>query len=154
MEKVYLLLGSNMGDKGRNLSIAISLLITEMASFLGSDVTESSIYETEPWGFDSDETFLNQAIGFRTSLSPHDLLKTCKYVEVKMGREEKPPVYDNKGNRVYESRVIDIDILLFGDQTIDTPDLKIPHPELPNREFALIPLREILSNGSTGPPTV
>lgn len=143
MDTVYLLLGTNMGDKRRNLSLAISLLITETASFLGSDIRESSIYETEPWGFDSEEKFLNQAISFRTTISPHNMLKICKYVEVKMGREEKPPVYDSTGKRVYESRIIDIDILLFGDKIINTPELVIPHLELPNREFAQNALNEI-----------
>ena len=108
MERVYLLLGTNQGDKERNLKTAIALLITELAPFLGSDVKESSIHESEPVGFDSNENFLNQAISFKTSVSPTDLL-------------------------------------LFGNRSVDLPELKIPHPRLQEREFALIPLREIYS---------
>lgn len=146
MERVYLLLGTNMGNKERNLQIAITLLINELAPFLGSDVKESSIHESEAVGFSSQETFLNQAISFKTSVSPVDLLKVCKYVEAKMGRPIEEPQYDDSGNRIYKSRVIDIDILLYGNKTIDLPELKIPHPRLQEREFALIPLREIFTD--------
>ena len=143
MERVYLLLGTNQGDKERNLKTAIALLITELAPFLGSDVKESSIHESEPVGFDSNENFLNQAISFKTSVSPTDLLKVCKYVEKKMGRDIDQPLFDRDGNRIYRDRIIDIDILLFGNRSVDLPELKIPHPRLQEREFALIPLREI-----------
>lgn len=146
MERVYLLLGTNMGNKERNLQIAITLLINELAPFLGSDVKESSIHESEAVGFISQETFLNQAISFKTSVSPVDLLKVCKYVEAKMGRPIEEPQYDDAGNRIYKSRVIDIDILLYGNKTLDLPELKIPHPRLQEREFALIPLREIFTD--------
>lgn len=146
MERVYLLLGTNMGNKERNLQIAITLLINELAPFLGSDVKESSIHESEAVGFISQETFLNQAISFKTSVSPVDLLKVCKYVEAKMGRPIEEPQYDDAGNRIYKSRVIDIDILLYGNKTIDLPELKIPHPRLQEREFALVPLREIFTD--------
>lgn len=146
MERVYLLLGTNMGNKERNLQIAITLLINELAPFLGSDVKESSIHESEAVGFISQETFLNQAISFKTSVSPVDLLKVCKYVEAKMGRPIEEPQYDDAANRIYKSRVIDIDILLYGNKTIDLPELKIPHPRLQEREFALIPLREIFTD--------
>lgn len=146
MERVYLLLGTNMGNKERNLQIAITLLINELAPFLGSDVKESSIHESEAVGFISQETFLNQAISFKTSVSPVDLLKVCKYVEAKMGRPIEEPQYDDAGDRIYKSRVIDIDILLYGNKTIDLPELKIPHPRLQEREFALIPLREIFTD--------
>ena len=91
-------------------------------------------------------TFFNQAISFKTSVSPTDLLKVCKYVEAKMGRPMEEPQYDEQGNRIYKSRIIDIDILLYGNQTIDLPELKIPHPRLQEREFALIPLREIFTD--------
>lgn len=146
MERVYLLLGTNMGNKERNLQTAITLLINELAPFLGSDVKESSIHESEAVGFISQETFLNQAISFKTSVSPVDLLKVCKYVEAKMGRPIEEPQYDDAGNRIYKSRVIDIDILLYGNKTIDLPELKIPHPRLQEREFALVPLREIFTD--------
>ena len=123
MDRVYLLLGTNLGDREKNLSCAISLLVTEMAPYLLSGITESSIYESEPWGFDSENKFLNQAIGFDTTLEPEQMLKICKWVEKKMGREVKEPEYDGEGKRIYHSRIIDIDILLFGDRKVDLPDL-------------------------------
>ncbi len=144
MEWVYLLLGTNLGDKRENLSTAISLLVTELASYLFSEIKESSIHESEPWGFESEENFLNQAIAFQTNLSPEQVLAVCKHVERKMGRSDMEPEYDSEGKRVYKSRIIDIDILLYGERKVDLPELKIPHPRLQEREFALIPLREIL----------
>lgn len=142
-ERAYLLLGTNMGNKPQNLKTAISLLVTELAPYLTSGVTESSVYETEPVGFESNENFLNQAIGFDTTISPHDLLNVCQWVERKMGRPAHEIQYAEDGSRVYESRIIDIDILLYGDKKISLPDLEIPHPRLHEREFALTPLREI-----------
>lgn len=144
MERAYLLLGTNIGDKRQNLSTAISLLVTELSPYLGSGITESSIYESEPVGFVCDDNFLNQAIAFDVSLSPHDLMKVCQWVEQKMGRKEHKAQFAADGSRIYESRIIDIDILLYGDKKISLPDLVIPHPHLYEREFALIPLREIL----------
>ncbi len=146
MERVYLLLGTNMGNKERNLQTAIALLINELAPFLGSEVNESSIHESEAVGFVAEETFLNQAISFKTSVSPTDLLKICKHVESKMGRPIEEPQFDTDGNRIYKSRIIDIDILLYGNKTVDLPELQIPHPRLQEREFALIPLREIFTD--------
>ena len=75
-----------------------------------------------------------------------DLLKVCKHVEAKMGRPIEEPQYDDAGNRIYKSRIIDIDILLYGNQTINLPELQIPHPRLQERDFALIPLREIFTS--------
>ncbi len=150
MEWVYLLLGTNQGDKRQNLSTAISLLVTELATYLFSEIKESSIHESEPWGFESEENFLNQAIAFQTNLAPEKLLAACKYVERKMGRSDMEPEYDSDGNRVYKSRIIDIDILLYGERKVDLPELKIPHPRLQEREFALIPLREILLGDTDG----
>ena len=143
MERVYLSLGTNIGDKKRNLETAIALLINELAPFLGSEVKESSILENEAVGFVSEDTFYNQAITFLTSVGPEDLLKVCKYVEEKMGRPIEAPKYDEEGKRIYKSRIIDIDILLFGEQTINLPNLTIPHPRMKEREFVLIPLKEI-----------
>jgi len=142
-ERAYLLLGSNMGDRRRNISTAVSLLVTELAPYLYSEVFESSVLESESWGFESAGKFLNQAIAFDTSVSPEDLLKVCKYVEHRMGRPADEPLYDEAGKRIYHDRIIDIDILLFGDVKMDTPELTIPHPHLYEREFALIPLEEL-----------
>lgn len=144
MERVYLLLGTNLGNKEQNLETAIALLTTEMAPYLLSEIKESSIHESEPVGFKSDDNFLNQAIAFDTTLQPHDILKICQWVEQKMGRAAHEAQYAPDGTRIYQSRIIDIDILLYGNRTIDMPDLKIPHPRLQEREFALIPLKEIL----------
>ncbi|MBQ0006105.1 MAG: 2-amino-4-hydroxy-6-hydroxymethyldihydropteridine diphosphokinase [Alistipes sp.] len=145
--RAYLLLGSNMGQRERNLSTAISLLVTELAPYLFSEVFESSVRESEPWGFESQGKFLNQAIAFDTSVSPEDLLKVCKYVEHKMGRPLEEPLYDEAGNRIYRDRVIDIDILIFGDIRMETPELSIPHPRLEERDFAMIPLKELRDRG-------
>lgn len=139
--RVYLILGSNMGNRRSNLSIATSLLVTELASYLYSDVRESEILETEPWGFDCDTPFLNQAISFETTCPPEPLLEVCKYVEKKMGRTDFEPEYDAQGRRVYHSRIIDIDIVLYGDRKVDLPHLKIPHPQIEEREY----VRKLLS---------
>ena len=92
--RVYLILGSNMGDRRRNLSIAVSLLVTELAPWLFSDVRESDVLETEPWGMpDGTEPFMNQAISFETTVPPEDLLKVCKWVEHKLGRPDHEPEF-------------------------------------------------------------
>jgi len=143
--RVFLLLGTNLGNREVNLRTAISLLVTEFAPYLFSEVTESSVLESEPVGFVSEDRFLNQAVAFDTSLSPEDVLKVCKYVEQKMGRFSSEPVFDEEGKRVYKSRVIDIDILLYGTEEVNLPNLKIPHPELKHRDFAMIPLKEVLT---------
>lgn len=134
--RVYLILGSNMGDRRRNLGIALSLIVTELAPYLFSDVRESDIIQTEPWGFECDTPFLNQAVTFETTCPPEALLDVCKYVEHKMGREDDGPQYLPDGRRKYFPRIIDIDIVLYGDRHIDTSRLKIPHPQLKEREYA------------------
>lgn len=146
-KRAYLLLGTNMGNRERNLSTAISLLVTELAPYLFSDIRESSVIESEPWGFSSENRFLNQAIAFDTSVSPENLLKVCKYVERKMGRSDEGPLYEHNGQRVYSDRIIDIDILLFGDVHIDTPELSIPHPHIMDRDFTVKVLSEIYEGG-------
>lgn len=134
--RVYLILGSNMGDRRRNLSVAVSLLVTELAPYLFSDIQESDVMETEPWGFEPETCFLNQAISFETTCPPEPLLEVCKYVEKKMGRTDSVPEYDSEGRRVYHSRIIDIDIVLYGDRKVDLPNLKIPHPQIEERDYA------------------
>lgn len=141
--RVYLILGSNMGDRRRNLSIATSLLVTELAPYMFSDVRESEVLETEPWGFECDTPFLNQAISFETTCPPEPLLQVCKYVEKKMGRTDMEPEYDSEGCRIYHSRIIDIDIVLYGDRHIDLPHLKIPHPQIEERDYAKHLLKQI-----------
>lgn len=145
--RVYLILGSNMGDRKRNLRIAVSLLVTELAPYLFSDVQESEILENEPWGFQCDTPFYNQAISFETTCPPEPLLEVCKYVERKMGRPDSGPEYDADGHRVYHSRIIDIDIVLYGDRTVDLPHLKIPHPQIEERDYAKTLISQLLQKG-------
>ncbi|HIZ85486.1 MAG TPA: 2-amino-4-hydroxy-6-hydroxymethyldihydropteridine diphosphokinase [Candidatus Coprenecus stercoravium] len=143
--RVYLLLGSNMGDRRRNLSIAVSLLVTELAPWLFSDVRESQVLETEPFGMPQGTApFMNQAVSFETTVPPEDLLKVCKWVEHKLGRPDHGPEYDESGRRIYHSRIIDIDIALYGDRKIDTPQLTVPHPQIEEREYAKRLLNEII----------
>ena len=144
--RVYLILGSNMGDRRRNLSIAVSLLVTELAPWLFSDVRESDVLETEPWGMPEEtEPFMNQAISFDTTVPPEDLLKVCKWVEHKLGRPDHEPEFDGTGHRIYRPRVIDIDIALYGDRTVSTPELTIPHPQVEERAYAKHLLSQIVT---------
>lgn len=147
---LYLGLGSNLGDRRHNLLEAVRCL--DMAFAVNHDAL-SSFVETEPWGFDSDDIFLNAAVRYRLSVPrgtsmnafAHEILRKCKSVEAEMGRTGKPE-YDSDGRRIYRSRIIDIDILLLGDFRIDDSDLKIPHPLMAERDFVMIPLREIVSH--------
>ena len=126
----YLGLGSNMGDREDNLRQALSLLGEKG----GEVIALSSVYETEPWGYAEQPRFLNMACGFRTALNPHELLAHAQGVERGLGRERAIR---------YGPRTIDVDILLYGDLVLDTPDLQIPHPGIPERAFVLAPLAEI-----------
>ena len=150
MEKVdlYLSLGSNQGDRAQHLENALSLLNIE----LNRPFKEvSSFIETEPWGFDSDEKFLNAAVHYELELprgyNPEAeglmILEICKDIERRMGRSGEPQ-YDEGGHRIYTSRPIDIDILLFGENRIDCPELTVPHKLMYERDFVMIPLNEIL----------
>jgi 2-amino-4-hydroxy-6-hydroxymethyldihydropteridine diphosphokinase len=129
---IYLALGSNLGDRLANLDQAkkeLSLKITINQI--------SNAYETPPWGYESQPPFLNQVLSARTSLNPDELLLFAKGIEKKMGRLK---TFTNG------PRLIDIDILLFGDQTIHEADLIIPHPRMLERAFVLVPLAEIAPN--------
>ena len=125
---VYLGLGSNLGNRQENLDQALKLLALRMR--LGK---VSSIYDTEPIGNVNQPRFLNLACEAFTRLSPEGLLALVKGIEQKMGR------YSRSG----EPRIIDIDILLYGDKVINTRDLVIPHPQIADRSFVLVPLAEI-----------
>ena len=137
ISRVTLILGSDLGDREANLNIAKSLIITELASYLFSDITETQIIESKAWGFESQRLFLNQAISFLTTVTPKQMLSVCKWVEQKMGRVEHQAQYDSDGKRVYSSRIIDIDIVLFADVVMNTPELTIPHPQIREREYAM-----------------
>ena len=101
----------------------------------------SSIIETPSWGFDGPD-FLNCVVRYRTARRPETLLKICKRIERAMGRRGELE-YDAEGRRIYRDRPIDIDILLCGDERVDTPELQIPHPLMHEREFVMRPLAEI-----------
>lgn len=127
--EAYLGLGSNLGDRAHNLDRAVSLL-----ERVAAPVVVSSVYETRPWGYADQPNFLNLACRVETALSPEELLGAVQAVEVLIGRE---PTFR------YGPRMIDVDILLYGDRIIDTNDLRVPHPSLFERAFALAPLAEI-----------
>ena len=135
--KVYLGLGSNLGDRNAHIEQAIALIHERV----GEVVRRSSFIETEPWGFESENKFLNGVILCETELTPRQLLKTTQKIERELGRKKKSA--SSHISHLYHDRPIDIDILLYDDLTIDEPDLKIPHPLMEQRDFVMIPLREI-----------
>jgi 2-amino-4-hydroxy-6-hydroxymethyldihydropteridine diphosphokinase len=130
MNKAYLLTGGNMGNRKAMLQQAIQLL----NEFCGKVTAESSLYETAAWGKTDQSAFLNQALELTTELNARQLIRKILKVEKLMGRERKEK---------YGPRIIDIDILLFNDEVCDIHFLKLPHPEMQNRRFALTPLTEI-----------
>jgi deoxyguanosine kinase len=132
---VFLSLGSNLGNRMKNLVYACKELMAT-----GDNFSFSSVYETEAWGFKTDQQFLNLVIRFETVLEPEELLQTIQAIEIKLGRTR------NILNTGYDSRIIDIDILFFGDKIINTQDLVVPHPKLQYRKFVLLPLCEIAAN--------
>ncbi len=138
MEEVFLGLGSNMGDRKRYLTHAIEYI----ENTIGVVKKRSSVIETESWGFQSTP-FLNQVILISTNLSPLQLMKELQTIETKLGRKTKTNPMGN--NPVYTDRPIDIDILIYGLQKIQTPQLTIPHPKMFERDFVLIPLKEIIN---------
>ena len=149
MEKVdlYLSLGSNQGDRARNIEDALSLLNIELKTPYKA---VSSLLETDPWGFESEQKFLNAAVHYELMLpkeyNPEAeglmILEICKDIERRLGRIGEPE-YDDKGERIYRNRPIDIDILLFGDNKIDCPELTVPHKLMCERDFVMVPLNEI-----------
>lgn len=130
----YLSLGSNLGDRHATMQSAI-LLLDKQA---GTVDRVSSAIETEPWGFKSANKFLNMCVRITTTLSPEQLLVTTKDIELQLGRTTKSV------NGQYHDRPIDIDILTYDDLHINTPSLTLPHPHMHERDFVMIPLREIL----------
>ncbi|MBQ9216465.1 MAG: 2-amino-4-hydroxy-6-hydroxymethyldihydropteridine diphosphokinase [Prevotella sp.] len=137
MHKTYLGLGSNLGNREQQIERAI-ILIGER---VGKVLRQSSLIETEPWGFQSDNKFLNAAILCETALTPRQLLRATQQIERKLGRRKT--LRSQLPDRQYKDRSIDIDILLYDDWVINEPDLKIPHPLMEQRDFVMIPLKEI-----------
>jgi len=128
---IYLLTGSNLGNRLVNINEA-SRLINKL---IGSISQLSSVYETQPWGFDHNNKFLNQALKIESDLSPQSILEKTQYIEKVMGRKKQAVGY--------EARIIDIDILMYGDLIISENNLTIPHPGIHKRRFTLVPLAEI-----------
>lgn len=131
---VYFSLGSNLGHRKRNIRQAILLL----GERVGPVVRQSELIETEPWGYSSPNRFVNACVCCTTELSPRQVLAATQRIERELGRTAK------SRNGEYHDRIIDIDILLYGDLHIDEPDLKIPHPLMEQRDFVMVPLRQIL----------
>lgn len=132
MAITYLGLGTNIGNKRRNLITAAALL----AERVGDVLALSGFYETEPWGFESNNRFLNAAVKLNTDYTPQELLVVTQQIEKELGRTEK-------SNGTYHDRVIDIDILLYDDEVLQTLELVLPHPLMHERKFVMEPLAEI-----------
>lgn len=131
MNIVYLILGSNLGNRQQFIVDAKRQIAHEGCAIMRC----SALYQTEPWGFDHDNQFLNQVVEVRTSLDPLALLAVCQKIEMALGRV--------RGNARYAGRTIDIDILFYDEAILNTSALTIPHPEIANRRFVLVPLAEI-----------
>ena len=133
MSIAHLLIGGNLGDRKKNLLTAISLINEQCGPLTRS----SPVYETEAWGKTDQPSFLNQALEVSTSLNARQLMRKILKIEKEMGRIRQEKL---------GPRIIDIDILLFGNEIHDLRFLKIPHPEMQNRRFVLVPLAEINSS--------
>lgn len=136
--RVYFSLGSNLGDRRANVEQAIRLI----GERVGQVLRQSSLMETEPWGFHSDHPFVNAAILCETERTPREVLQLTQQIERDMGKTEAHAT-QRRQLTTYHDRPIDIDILLYDDLTMDEPDLKIPHPLMHQRDFVMIPLKEI-----------
>lgn len=128
--ELYLLLGTNLGDRQANIQTALEALDK---AFRGRRLRTSQIMETEACGF-SGPPFLNAVAVYSSGRKPESILKICKSIERSMGRTD-PPEYGPDGARIYHDRIIDIDILIYGDITMDTTLLRIPHPQVKERPF-------------------
>jgi 2-amino-4-hydroxy-6-hydroxymethyldihydropteridine diphosphokinase len=131
MGNVYLILGSNMGNKAEYIELAL----LELEKNVGKLLQESSLYETEPWGMPDSEVFLNRVAVFQSDLKPIDILLKCLEIEKNHGRI--------RNASVYEQRTLDIDVLFIDDLVLKTSELQIPHPKIAERRFVLKPLAEI-----------
>jgi len=156
----YLGLGSNLGDREENIRRAITLI----AEQVGDVVRQSALYYSEPWGFQSDNAFVNAVICIHTKLAPHRLLRATQRIERLLGKDHRhatertpsspsslsspsspsaPSSPSTPPTPIYHDRPIDIDILLYDDLVLQTPTLTIPHPMMQQRPFVMEPLREI-----------
>jgi 2-amino-4-hydroxy-6-hydroxymethyldihydropteridine diphosphokinase len=130
MTRVFLLLGSNLSDRQKNLGSALRLI----GERIGEIVSKSSVYKTAAWGITAQPDFYNQAIEVATPLTPEDLLQKCLQIETELGRQRLEK---------WGERIIDIDILFYDSISINSEALHIPHPQIPHRRFTLVPLAEI-----------
>ena len=130
---IFLLLGSNLGDKESNLNTAKSLI----EQYAGKIISKSSLYRTTAWGKEDQPEFYNQVIEIVGELTPEELIEQLLYIENKMGRQRKEK---------WGERLIDLDILYYHETIIGKTNLKIPHPGIPERRFTLVPLEEIAPN--------
>lgn len=130
MHIYYLLLGSNLGDKNQNIDRALQMI----KEGIGPILDQSSRYLTQPWGVEDQEDFINMAVKVNSDKKPSEVLDTIKKIEEKVGRTETIH---------WGPRILDIDILYCDDKVIDTEAIKIPHPQIYNRNFVLVPLIEI-----------
>ncbi len=133
MNNAYLLIGGNLGDVARTFDEARALISREC----GSITSKSALYKTAPWGFTGQNHFLNQVLVVHTPLEGAELMQKILAIEKSLGRA--------RGEK-YGPRIVDIDILMIDDMIINEPDLQVPHPQLPNRRFALEPLAELCPN--------
>lgn len=131
--RVYIGLGSNMGNKEENIVKSVDI-IKENHTL----ISKSNLYTSEPWGFNSDSTFINAVICIETMDDPDSLFEFLKNIEQQFGRDKKKSIG-------YEDRVIDLDILFFGDKILENEILSIPHKQIQNRKFVLVPMNEIAS---------
>ncbi len=154
MHEVYLGLGSNLGDREQQLRQAVRLVDERV----GRVVRQSSFIQTEPWGFQSEHLFLNAAICCLTDKTPREVLQLTQQIERDLGKTKahathRPSsilhhpssIFHLPSSLIHHDRPIDIDILLYDDWKVDEPDLKIPHPLMHQRDFVMIPLKEILT---------
>ncbi len=132
MNSVYLLIGGNLGNRIENLVVVRSFIEND----IGKIIKASSVYETAAWGIAEQPKFLNQVLLIKTKLTARKMMQVILSIENKMGR-----IRSQKN----ASRIIDIDILFFNDEVINHSNLTIPHPEIQNRRFVLVPLNEITS---------
>ncbi|MBR8535060.1 2-amino-4-hydroxy-6-hydroxymethyldihydropteridine diphosphokinase [Carboxylicivirga sediminis] len=135
MNRQILLLGGNQG----NVIAACKKAVTLLSDSLGDPILQSAYYESEPWGFEASQNFINQVVEFHSTIEATELLTVTQSIEQQLGRQTKTGTH-------YESRLIDIDILFIDDLQIDLAQLKVPHPRLHERKFTLLPLMDYWSN--------
>lgn len=134
LHSVYLGLGTNLGNREENILRAYG----HIENKVGSIVRRSSPFHSEPWGFESENAFVNTAVCVETALSPMEVLSTTQEIERQMGRTQKSV------GGVYHDRIIDIDILLYDNLHMQSEELTLPHPHIGERPFVYEPLNEIL----------